>query len=80
MCVVKTTHAPPWCPPSPVGLYKIIIIATSGSGISATPTNDVTYFPVFTPSSDVPVFPPIEYPLTLAYVLVLLQIFDQMIL
>lgn len=61
--------APPWCPPSPVGLYKIIIIATSGSGISATPTNDVTYFPVFTPSSDVPVFPPIEYPLTLAFFL-----------
>ena len=29
--------------------------------------NDVTYFPVFTPSSDVPVFPPILYPFTWAF-------------
>ena len=28
----------------------------------ATPINDVTYFPVFTPSSDVPVLPPKLYP------------------
>lgn len=51
---------PPWCPPSPVGLYNVTKTTTSGSSIGATPIKDVTYFPVFTPSSDVPVFPPIE--------------------
>ena len=59
VCVVKITHAPPWCPPSPVGLYKVTSTATVGFDIGATPINDVTYFPVFTPSSEVPVFPPI---------------------
>ena len=58
---------PPWCPPSPVGLYNVISITTSGSSIGATPTNDVTNLFVFTPSSDVPVFPPIEYPATCAF-------------
>ncbi len=52
-------HAPPWCPPSPVGLYSVINTATLGSDIGATPIKDVTYLPVFTPSSEVPVFPPI---------------------
>lgn len=60
-------HAPPWCPPSPVGLYKVISTTTAGSETGATPTNEVTYFPVFTPSSEVPVFPPIEYPFTCAF-------------
>ena len=49
---------PPWCPPSPVGLYKVIKSTICGSSVFATPQNDVTYFPVLTPSSDVPVFPP----------------------
>ena len=55
---------PPWCPPSPVGLYKVIRITTSGSDIGAVPINEVTYLFVLTPSSDVPVFPPIRYPCT----------------
>ena len=50
--------APPWWPPSPVGLYKVTKIVTCGSEIGATPTNEVTYLFVFTPSSDVPVLPP----------------------
>ena len=37
---------------------SVTSIATSGSSVFATPIKDVTYFPVFTPSSDVPVFPP----------------------
>jgi len=35
--------------------------------MGATPTNEVTYFPVFTPSSEVPVLPPILYPATLEF-------------
>ena len=38
-------------------LYNVIRITTSGSSIGAVPINEVTYFPVFTPSSEVPVFP-----------------------
>lgn len=49
---------PCWCPPSPVGLYKVTNTTTSGSDIGATPINEVTYLLVFTPSSEVPVFPP----------------------
>ena len=56
---------PPWCPPSPVGLYKVTKHTICGSSIGATPQNDVTYFPVFTPSSEVPVFPPTLKPSTL---------------
>jgi len=58
---------PPWCPPSPVGLYKVTNKTICGSSIGATPTNEVTYLFVFTPSSDVPVFPPMLYPLTCAF-------------
>ena len=59
MCVVKITHAPPWCPPSPVGLYKVTSTITWGSSIGATPKKEVTYLLVLTPSSEVPVLPPI---------------------
>ena len=58
---------PPWCPPSTVGLYRVISIVSSGSFVFTTPIKEVTYFPVFTPSSDVPVFPPMLYPSTLAF-------------
>ena len=67
MCVVKITHTPPWCPPSPVGLYRVTSTTTSGSEIGATPIKDVTYLFVFTPSSDVPVFPPTLNPFTPAF-------------
>ena len=30
---------PPWCPPSPVGLYNVIRTTTDGFEIGATPTN-----------------------------------------
>lgn len=59
--------APPWCPPSPVGLYNVTSTTTSGSDIGATPIKDVTYLFVFTPSSDVPVFPPTLKPFTCAF-------------
>ncbi len=58
---------PPWCPPSPVGLYKVTKTTNCGSSIGATPQKDVTYFPVLTPSSEVPVFPPILNPSTFAF-------------
>ena len=45
-------------PPSPVGLYKVINKTILGSSVSATPQKEVTYLPVLTPSSEVPVFPP----------------------
>lgn len=67
MCVVKITHAPPWCPPSPVGLYKVTKTTTCGLSIGATPQKEVTYLLVLTPSSEVPVFPPILYPATFAF-------------
>lgn len=60
LCVVKITLAPPWCPPSPVGLYKVTKTTTCGQSIGATPQKEVTYLLVLTPSSDVPVFPPIR--------------------
>ena len=60
-------HAPPWCPPSPVGLYKVTNTTTCGLSIGATPQNDVTYLLVLTPSSEVPVLTPILYPATLAF-------------
>ena len=60
-------HTPPWCPPSPVGLYKVTNTTTCGLSIGATPQNDVTYLLVLTPSSEVPVLPPILYPATLAF-------------
>ena len=49
---------PRWCPPSPVGLYNVTSITTCGFVVGPTPIKDVTYLFVFTPSSDVPVFPP----------------------
>ena len=50
-----------------VGLYSVTNNTTCGSSIGATPKNEVTYLFVFTPSSDVPVFPPILYPATFAF-------------
>ena len=41
---------------------------------------DVTYFPVFTPSSEVPVFPPILYPSTFAFLPVPSDTTDSIIL
>lgn len=67
LSVAKITHTPPWCPPSPVGLYKVTNTTTSGSDIGATPIKEVTYLLVFTPSSEVPVFPPTLYPFTCAF-------------
>ena len=58
---------PPWCPPSPVGLYKVTKTTTCGLSIGATPQKDVTYLFVLTPSSEVPVFPPILYSSTFAF-------------
>ena len=52
-------HAPPWCPPSPVGLYSVTKTTACGLSVGATPQKDVTYLFVFTPSSEVPVYPPI---------------------
>ena len=49
---------PRWCPPSPVGLYNVTSITTCGFVVGPTPIKDVTYLFVFTPSSDVHVFPP----------------------
>ena len=43
MCSDKINHAPPWCPPSPVGLYKVTKSTTWGFSIGATPQNDETY-------------------------------------
>lgn len=56
--------APPWCPPSPVGLYKVTSNTICGSEMGATPIKEVTYLFVFTPSSEVPVFPPTRKPFT----------------
>lgn len=42
-------HAPPWCPPSPVGLYNTTNITSSGSSVGDNPINDVIYLFVFTP-------------------------------
>ena len=52
---------------SPFGLYNITKITSSGSSVGQIPINEVIYLLVFTPSSDVPVFPPIVYPLTFAF-------------
>ena len=64
---IGAATAPPWCPPSPVGLYKVTSITTSGFVVGPTPINEVTYLFVFTPSSEVPVFPPMLYPSTCAF-------------
>ena len=46
------------CIAASIGLYKVISNTILGLSVSATAQNDVTYFPVLTPSSEVPVFPP----------------------
>lgn len=46
---VGDATAPPWWPPSPVGLYKTTSITSSGLSVGEIPINEVIYLLVLTP-------------------------------